>query len=466
MSLEQDRSGLSTKSVQEVSKTGTQLGSRRSKSDVRYWQQAIFQLSYTWKGTKRNVGHWAVKVQHGGRRETIPLGTANKAAAANKARELYLCLQSSGWDEALLKFKPKSRWSDSSIATVGDFLQAAESMWSGNPKTISDYARAFRKIVSDSFQIDGGTSKFDYRSGGRDAWVKKVERIKLREVTPDKVQKWKVDFLKRAGSNPIKKRAASISVNSLLRRSKSLFAPAVLKFIKVEIPCSPFEGVAFEPRRSMRYQSSFDVESLIRAAQKELPQELFKIFLLAIMAGLRRNEIDKLEWPAFDWGKGVISIRTTSHFAPKSEDSTGDVEVDPEVMELFRGCSARKTSDFVIESAVSVRPQGTYAHYRCQKHFDALGKWLRNHGVNANRPLHTLRKEYGSQVCARHGIYAASHALRHADIAITSQHYLDKRQRATVGLGGFLSPPANVIKLEKGVSARQKKSHASACREN
>ena len=449
MSLEQNRSGLSTKSVQEVSKTGTQLGSRRSKSDVRYWQQAIFQPSYTWNGTKRNVGHWAVKVQHGGRRETIPLGTANKAAAANKARELYLCLQSSGWDEALLKFKPKSRWSNSAITTVGDFLRAVEAVWSGNPKTISDYARAFRKIVGDYFEIDGGRSKFDYRSGGRDAWVKKVERIKLREVTPDKVQKWKVNFLKRAGSNPVKKRAASISVNSLLRQAKSLFAPAVLKFIKLEIPCSPFEGVAFEPRKSMRYQSRFDVESLIRAAQKELPQELFKIFLLAIMAGLRRNEIDKLEWPAFDWGKGVISIRATSHFAPKSEDSTGDVEVDPEVMELFRGYSARKTSDFVIESAVSVRPQGTYAHYRCQKHFDGLGKWLRDHGVDANRPLHTLRKEYGSQVCAKHGIYAASHALRHADIAITSQHYLAKRQRATVGLGALLTRPQNIVSIEK-----------------
>jgi integrase len=258
-----------------------------------------------------------------------------------------------------------------------------------------------------------------------------------------------VNFLKRAGSDPIKKRAASISVNSLLRQAKSLFAPAVSRFIKLEIPCSPFEGVGFEKRRSMRYQSSFDVESLIGAAQKELPQEQFQIFLLAIMAGLRRNEIDKLEWQAFDWDKGVISIRATSHFTPKSEDSTGDVEVDPEVMELFRGYSARRASDFVIESMVPVRPQRTYSHYRCQKHFDALATWLRNHGVDANRPLHTLRKEYGSQVCAKHGIYAASRALRHGDIAITSQHYLDKRQSALVGLGKLLSRPRNIIELDE-----------------
>jgi len=197
----------------------------------------------------------------------------------------------------------------------------------------------------------------------------------------------------------------------------------------------------------MRYQSRFDVESLIRAAQKELPREQFKTFLLAIMAGLRRNEIDKLEWQAFDWDKGVISIRATSHFAPKSEDSTGDVEVDTEVMELFRGYAARGTSDFVIESTVPARSQGTYSHYRCQKHFDGLIKWLRNHGVEGNRPLHALRKEYGSQVCAQHGIYAASRALRHADIAMTSQHYLDKRESARAALGRFLSKPSNIIKL-------------------
>src|SRR5215467_4894664 len=179
MSLEQERSRLSMKSVQEVSKRSALIGFRRSKSDVRYWQAAIFQPSYTWHGAKCKVGHWAVKVQYGGRRETIPLGTPNKTAAANKAKEFYLCLQSSGWNEALLKFKPKSRWSDSSITTVGDFLQAVDAVWSGNPRTINDYARAFRKIVADSFQIDGGRSKFDYRSGGRDAWVKKVDRIKL-----------------------------------------------------------------------------------------------------------------------------------------------------------------------------------------------------------------------------------------------------------------------------------------------
>src|SRR2546425_291389 len=93
-------------------------------------------------------------------------------------------------------------------------------------------------IRSDIFEIDGGTSKFDYRSGGREAWLQKVDRIRLRDITPDKIQKWKVEFLRRAGSNPAKRRSATISVNSLLRQAKSLFAPDVLKFVKVDIAAS------------------------------------------------------------------------------------------------------------------------------------------------------------------------------------------------------------------------------------
>jgi hypothetical protein len=35
-------------------------------------------------------------------------------------------------------------------------------------------------------------------------------------------------------------------------------------------------------------------------------------------------------------------------------------------------------------------------------------------------------------------IYAASRALRHADIGIASQHYLDKKKRVSTGLGKLL----------------------------
>jgi integrase len=444
-SSEQENTRLNGKSVQEVSKQQPVGNGRHPKTDLRYWERAIFQPTYTRYGKVWKVGEWAAKIQHLGRRETFSLGSANKESAATRAKQIYLSLQAAGWDATLAKFKPKAGSAGKTVATIGEFVKEVREKASGRPKTIESYCQAFRTIVADIRGIDGGKSKYDYRTGGRDSWLKKVHGVRIAAITPAEVQKWKLRFLRRAGTDPIKQRAARVSVNSLMRQAKSLFAPAVLRFVSLELPdASPFAGVGFEQQPSMRYRSGFDVEKLIDAAQKELPVEQLKIFLLATMAGLRRDEIDKLEWEAFRWDQGIIRIEATRYFHPKSEDAVGDVEIDPELLEIFRGFRARATANFVIESEIAPRPGATYSHYRCQRLFEALSRWLRDHGVTGNKPLHTLRKEFGSQVCAKHGIYAASTALRHADIAITSQHYLDKKRRVTVGLGGLLSVGKNI----------------------
>ena len=73
-------------------------------------------------------------------------------------------------------------------------------------------------------------------------------------------------------------RQAKVNVNSFLRRARSLFSDKITRHLKVELPDPlPFSDVAFEPRQSL-----------------------------------------------------------TEYFLPKSEDSIGDVQVDPELMEIFR----------------------------------------------------------------------------------------------------------------------------------
>ena len=62
-------------------------------------------------------------------------------------------------------------------------------------------------------------------------------------------------------------------------------------------------------------------------------------------------------------------------------------------------------------------------------------------GVNSNKPIHELRKEFGSLVNLKHGIYAASRALRHSDITTSARHYIAKKERVTVGLGHLLTQP-------------------------
>src|SRR4029450_9695247 len=113
------------------------------------------------------------------------------------------------------------------------------------PKTLEGYAVALRKIVADGFAINGGREKYDYRSGGRQRWLSRVHAIKLAALTPDVVQQWKRAFLSRAADDPIRARAAKISVNSFLRRAKSLFAPDAIKHlshIRLPSPLPSGEG--------------------------------------------------------------------------------------------------------------------------------------------------------------------------------------------------------------------------------
>jgi integrase len=166
--------------------------------------------------------------------------------------------------------------------------------------------------------------------------------------------------------------------------------------------------------------------------------EAYKVFLLALFAGLRRSEIDRLEWSAFDWGKQKLHVEVTEHLGLKSSDSVGTVDLEPQLIEILRSFQSTNTGSFVVESPRSSRVGTTYLAYRCGHIFKRLSGWLRKHGVRAAKPLHTLRKEYGSQVCDQHGLFMASLALRHSDIGVTAQHYVDKRSRATTGLGALL----------------------------
>lgn len=68
----------------------------------------------------------------------------------------------------------------------------------------------------------------------------------------------------------------------------------------------------------------------------------------------------------------------------------------------------------------------------------ALCCWLRSKGVVSRSPLHSSRKEFGSQVHPTHGLLAASEQLRHGNVNVTSRHYIENRRRATRGLGHLL----------------------------
>ena len=169
---------------------------KHAKTDIRYWQESIFRRRFKYLGKTRATVNYSARFQHLGRRETISLGTPNRAAAAARAREIYLHLVAHGWDETVAKYRPGMISSATQAETVGEFLDRVKATATIRERTIEDYCRNFRRIVAGIFDLDGGRQKFDYQKGGRDQWLTRIHAIKLAEVMAERVQKCKVDYLK------------------------------------------------------------------------------------------------------------------------------------------------------------------------------------------------------------------------------------------------------------------------------
>ena len=441
-----------------VGETSTASGrAKYAKTDSRYWLRKIFKPIVVGDGKRRQVDHYSARMQWQGRRQSFPLLSGNAEAAATRAAKIFKSIQVKGWEATLAEFSPThGKAVPESILTVGKYLLEVAKVADIRPRTLADYMRSFRRIVADLEEIDDSQgakgkagSRFNYREGGgREEWAARVHAVPLTKIRKDRIQAWKLAFVARAHGDPIKEKSAKISANSYIRQARSLFSKRkVLAHLPADLKLPgplPFDGVDPFPRQSMRYSSKMSVAEVLQTAAKKLASdhpEQWKIMLLAICAGLRPNEIDSLQWVQVDFDRGIIRIEVTEFHTLKSEESGGDVEIDAELVAMLRGFHARKTGPFVIESPNVPKPAASYPRYRAGKEFSALCGWLRSNGVDSKRPIHTLRKEFGSLINQKAGIYAASRALRHADIKVTASHSLDRKDRVTLDLAALLRPP-------------------------
>ena len=96
-----------------------------------------------------------------------------------------------------------------------------------------------------------------------------------------------------------------------------------------------------------------DIKMIFNSAKSELSEEFpeqYKIFILALTAGLRRREIDWLKWKHVDFKTRVVSIMASEHYQLKSSDSEGGIPIDKTTAKLLKECKENSTGEFVIES--------------------------------------------------------------------------------------------------------------------
>lgn len=413
-----------------------------SKTHQDYWSSRIEKRSYARAdGSTEMINEWQVRICHKGRREWFQLGSNNKVAASKRAAEIYQSLKLNGWSETIKKYKGlKEEKVDS--PTLKEFFEAVRTATNLEEKTFALYCRCLRTIVAQIRGITYTRKKSGKDSGGHAEWLAKLDGTKLSFLDADKIRKWQKDYVAKAGPDPLKVRRAQHTANKVVRNARALFSKKVLPHIKGVVPPEPHPFVDVLPLKSgsMRYESKISPEKLLQAAKAELeglrPEE-YKIFLLGLFVGLRRNEIDKLLWSSVNFEGGYIRVEENEYFSPKTDTSTGNVPVDPDIMAILKKFHENARGPFVIESLNKPKVGIAYDHYRAKKHFQHLTRWLRDNGVNEQSPLHTLRKEYGRLVTEGFGIYAASRALRHGSIGITAAHYADDKRKIMVRMSSL-----------------------------
>lgn len=419
---------------------------RDSKSSLSYWERRIRQRSYRTKdGTLKIIPEFALKLSQGGKAVWFGTHLSEKRLAAQKAREIGTFFEVHGLAETVKKFKPQNTVEKCCNLTLNQYVSSIEALSMLAPDTFRVYRKSLRLIVADVFGIRSD-DKFNSKSGEDTEWHRRVNAVKLSRLTPEKVERWRVKYVAdREGSISAKR-----SCNTHIRGAKALFSKKItkrlLKLGTIEIPANPFADVEYYNEGDKRYYSKINIHAIIAGARNELKPnkpEVYKVFLLALFAAMRRGEIDNFEWGMIDFTNNIITLRETDCLNLKTEGSAAAIGIDPELAEELRCMMPGATSRFVVDSPNEAkrRPAGCY---RCDCVFNDLIEWLRGKGIDTQKPIHTLRKEMGAQIATQHGLYPASVFLRQSSTRVTEQHYACLKRRVETGLGSLLKTEIKV----------------------
>lgn len=381
------------------------------------------------------IPYFVIRIKHGRRRKYFPLLPDLDASVA-RARELKAHLKLHGWEKTIEVYRPGDLVKTTDLNS-GEFLKLVQLHGEIQPRTFYCYARKFCRLI-------GGVKRFahhgsdKYNSPSKETvWRNAVYAVPLEELTASAIVAWRARFLAEKPSHGSERIKAEHTANTIIRNARSLFAKRILKKLQVAVPglClnNPFVDVELLPESDADYfyHSKVNVRDLINKALVELQGDELAVFICAIGGGLRRSEIDNLDWSHINLAEGTISIVPSRFKRLKSEKSRGTVILENRFVEALKALPGEKKG-FIVCPEIAAKCVVTYSYYRAKKVFDRVCAWLRSYGLaDTDQLIHLLRKEYGSEIAKKHGIHAACASLRQSSIALTAKHYADRKGEKT-----------------------------------
>lgn len=165
------------------------------KTHANYWRARLEHRTYTRDDKTLEVAEWSVRIYFKGIRRSFDLESANKDAAATKARDIYLSLVSKGWASTLADLTPTTMVPlspNEKSPTIGEFLAEVSRTSTLKPKTFHRYAQYFRMLAAHVQGVKPDRSRYDYRTGGLMHWRERMNAIQLSAITPAAAADWKI----------------------------------------------------------------------------------------------------------------------------------------------------------------------------------------------------------------------------------------------------------------------------------
>lgn len=411
------------------------MSKKLPKTHQDYWQSRLRKRSYVSDGARVEIPAWQVRVWHLRREEWFNLETSNKAAAAIKARDIYLMLKSAGWDVTLGKYKPRGPQKDR--------------------QTIDGFIQLFRESI---LTLDDAPAQITAERYISSLLIiaRHLKLTKLADLTPEAVKRFVCEYValgKKLGraENSIKNSCNAVLRNAAAMFSRRLIAEYSGRGLAVK---NPFEGQklrrveikGYTPLQPEVLNKIWAEAQLLRDGNPSAPTpesstgrwgppdfkiphpDAYLVLLLELGLGLRRNEADSAQW---DWffereGRYFLEVRETQFFRPKNKER----RVIPVEKALHDALVAmrKQVSPFIVPGRLPKRlddPKRAKKSrvYRCDRAHRVLTYWLRQRGIDDDKPCHLLRKEFGSYVATAFGLFHAQKMLGHSSPQVTEAFY-------------------------------------------
>ncbi|MCR6654684.1 MAG: hypothetical protein NVV63_02485 [Opitutus sp.] len=369
---------------------------------------------------------WYMRVQHRGCRKWVSLHE-NPKTAERMANELAAALRSkesntrtlgeilAAMEQSGERFSPKPR-AVQNVSTLGELRDAVDLGGANlgvNLVTAREYVRSTFTIV---WCVLGKRKK-------QIQWKSQIPELPVSVLTASLLYDFKSERLPPGLQNHTEPaRRAKATANRHLRNTQALFRDERMQFLRaagLRLPAmEEYRAVSTFTSAVQRYELP-EGETILRVAKKivsELPQENRKLYVAAVLAlhaGLRRQEIASARWSwVVQESDGLkLHVKAEEDFAPKFGTNRKVKITGWLAAQLGHRDSAKGVT--ILGGSLADNLATT----------ERLVLWLKGAGVTAKKPIHELRKWFGSFFATEYGITVAQRQLGHSTPMITNSHY-------------------------------------------